>query len=262
MPEITVNQSRIKIPPGTAGGCELTETWMIDLLALLLPQQSGTFLDVGVNLGQTLIKVKAIDPLRSYVGFEPNPNCVIYVKELIQMNQFSDCTLLPVGLFTEDNVLPLHCIDSGVTDSAASLISDFRPNHIIQHRMFVPVFRFETIAHLLPDLPVGLIKIDVEGAELDVVQSLLQVIERDRPIVLLEVLPVYTPENQARQARQQALEAIFNTANYRLWRVQKTATGGYAGLSSIDQIGIHADLTQCDYVVMPHEREPNFAVLW
>ena len=250
---IAVHDRDIKIPIVAGLQCQLTETWMLDLLDQLLPQRKGTFLDVGVNLGQTLIKVKAIDPGRQYVGFEPNPACVFYVNELIKANQFTDCTLVPIGLFTEDSVLMLDCIDVGKADSAASLISNFRPNHIIQQRLFVPVFRFDTVAPILPIDRVGWIKIDVEGAELEVVKSLARVIERDRPMILLEVLPVYTIANQARAARQSTLEEIFKTANYSLFRVRKTQMDDYDGLCWIDHIEIHSDLGQCDYLVVPDE---------
>ena len=44
--------------------CEIAEPWVVDLLARLLPAKAGAFLDVGVNLGQTLLAVKAADPTR------------------------------------------------------------------------------------------------------------------------------------------------------------------------------------------------------
>jgi FkbM family methyltransferase len=251
--EIAIHDRTITIPTIGELQCELTETWMIDLLMLLLPEQAGVFLDVGVNLGQTLIKLKALDPQRPYVGFEPNPACVFYVNELIKANQFVDCTLLPIGLFTEDTVLALAFIDAGMADSAGSLISNFRPHHTIQHAMWVPVFQFDSVAHLLPIDRVGWIKIDVEGAELEVVKSLARVIERDRPMILLEVLPAYEATNAARITRQLALEEILKTSGYGLFRVLKTALGDYDGLRWIEQIGIHGDLDQCDYLGVPDE---------
>ena len=41
------------------------------------------FIDVGVNVGQTLLKLKSISSEINYLGFEPNPNCVNYLKNLI-----------------------------------------------------------------------------------------------------------------------------------------------------------------------------------
>jgi FkbM family methyltransferase len=233
--------------------CDLTETWMIAVLEHLLDQNPGTFLDVGVNLGQTLIKVKGLEPGRKYIGFEPNSTCVVYAKALIKANQFKDCTIVPAGLFTEDALLSLECMDDGDADSSASLIKGFRPDENIQHRILVPVFQFKTIAPSLNLESVGLIKIDVEGAELEVIQSLYPVFLDWRPITLLEVLPVYSKANKMRQQRQEQLEGLFADLNYSFFRVEKTHDHEFSGLRKIETIGIHSDLSQCDYVVVPNE---------
>jgi len=49
---------------------------MIDLLKKILLLKDGVFIDIGMNLGQTLIKLKCVDPNIRYFGFEPNPGCV------------------------------------------------------------------------------------------------------------------------------------------------------------------------------------------
>lgn len=38
-----------------------SEQWMKDLLSKILPKFKGCFVDVGVNIGQTLIKIKQIE---------------------------------------------------------------------------------------------------------------------------------------------------------------------------------------------------------
>ena len=249
-----INGVEVRIPSFRGISCTHTEPWMTDLLAEVLQGRSGAFLDVGVNLGQTLIKVRALDPHRAYVGFEPNPLCVSYVHDLIKENAFENCTLLPVGLFTDDCVLSLNRYSDDPTDSSASLIEDFRLDRGVRSRVFVPVFKFGTVAKLLGDAGVGIVKIDVEGAELEVVQSLLELIKRDRPVILMEVLPVYSDDNSSRRNRQLALERILADADYAILRVEKTVSGDYDGLKHIESIGIHSDLTQCDYVAVPSEQ--------
>lgn len=251
---IKIQDRKIKIPVILGLSCKLTETWMISLLNNILKQKEGAFLDIGVNLGQTLIKVKGIELKREYIGFEPNPTCVFYTKELIKNNKFENCTILPVGLFTEDNVLSLECINNTEVDSAASLIKNLR-HSIIQHRIPVPVFRFQTIANILNIDKISIVKIDVEGAELEVVKSLYSVFNDYRPIVILEVLPVYSNEKKMRKERQEELEQLFCELNYLFFRVDKSANNTYIGLKKIKEIGIHSDLNQCDYVVIPNELE-------
>ena len=65
-----------------------TENWLFDLLQIIhreIPIQN--FIDVGINIGQTLIKVKSVDKNIPYTGFEPNINCVNYVSHLRTANQ-------------------------------------------------------------------------------------------------------------------------------------------------------------------------------
>ena len=256
---VDVNGVPIRIPTILGISSEVTEVWMIELLVKLLRQRRGAFVDVGVNVGQTLIKVKALDSQRRYIGFEPNPVCVFYVKELIRENAFQGCTVFPIGLYTQDAVLSLDLFSETPTDSSASVVSGYRPTARVASKMFVPVFRFDTIADLLDVDSVALLKIDVEGAELEVVTSLASLIRAHRPTVLLEVLPAYSDDNVSRKARQTQLERIFADAHYAVFRVAKTPDDRYAGLRRVDGFGIHSDLSQCDYVMVPNEHREGLS---
>lgn len=252
--KVRIRDVDMVIPSIRGVSCDPTEPWMTDLLDQLFRVQDGAFLDVGVNVGQTLVKVKALDPYREYVGFEPNPVCVSYVRELIKGNRFERCTLFPVGLFTEDRVLSLDFFTEDISDSSATVIENFRPGNKIFSRILVPVFQFDSLAGLVGDTRFGIVKIDVEGAELEVVKSLSTLIGRDRPLILIELLPVYREDNTFRVSRQDELERIFDEHGYGILRVAKSSAGSYTGLRYIESIGVHSDLTLCDYVVAPRER--------
>jgi tRNA G46 methylase TrmB len=74
------------------------EKWMIQLFELLLKSEPNSiFLDVGVNVGQTLLKIKSIKKEIEYYGFEPNSACNYYLQALIKANKLSNCHLFPVG---------------------------------------------------------------------------------------------------------------------------------------------------------------------
>ena len=252
--KVKINDVDILIPTIHGMTCDASEPWMIALLAKLLQLRSEAFLDVGVNTGQTLAKLKALDPRREYVGFEPNPACVYYVQNLIKVNHFKSCTLLPAGLFTHDGILSLDLFSDIAADSSASLISSFRPDNKVHSSMFVPVFEFNSLKNILGEKRFGIVKIDVEGAELEVVKSLHALIERDRPVVLIEILPVYSENNTARLNRQIELEEVFADLGYSFVRVEKTDSDEYSGLEPIQNLGIHSDLSKCDYLVIPSEQ--------
>jgi FkbM family methyltransferase len=249
--KVSINGVRVRIPSINGISCDATEPWMIDLLAKVLQKRSGAFLDVGVNVGQTLVKVKALDPDREYIGFEPNPACVFYVQNLINANSFPNCTLIPVGLFTKDCILSLDFYSDYPEDSSACMIDNFRPDNKIYARTIVPVFQYTSLAGILGEKSVGIVKIDVEGAELEVVKSLLELIKRDKPIILIELLPVYSVDNTFRKNRQDELEQIFADTDYAISRVEKTPSNAFSCLNPVEEIEIHSDLTRCDYVILP-----------
>ena len=188
------------------------ERWMLAVLRSLLARRPGTFVDVGVNLGQTLLKVKLIDPGRRYCGFEPNPQAYQYATELVRQNGFAHCHLYPIGL--------------------AARIE----------------FAGDAFAHELGN-EVAVVKIDVEGGELEVLQGLHATVMRHRPFILCQILPVFERESETgrfRLRRQREIESLLARWRYRIFRIHLDGT-----LSELDEIEAHADMTRCTYLFAP-----------
>ncbi len=81
-----------------------TESWLTNVIQKLYTLKEGTFLDVGANLGQTLIRFKSLKLSRNYFGFEPNNGSYLYISELIRKNNFENCEVFPVALSDENRV--------------------------------------------------------------------------------------------------------------------------------------------------------------
>lgn len=124
------------------------------------------------------------------------------------------------------------------------------------------MFNYEDNAKTLDSLigKVGVIKIDVEGAEVEVIETLVPVIRRDLPIITVEILPVYSAENIRRIERQTRLQGILRSCGYTLYRIvgKNTAT---LKLVQINDIEVHSDLELCDYVALPADKIGIAAIL-
>src|SRR5690606_34000711 len=96
------------------------------------------------------------------------------------------------------------------------------------------------------------VKIDVEGAELEVLLGLKGVLQRDRPLVLMEVLPTYGTD-ESRQRRQRLIEQMLGEIDYSIARIRKGQDDSFKGLEILEQIGDHSDVNSCDYVCVPRE---------
>lgn len=247
----SVNGRSVKIPRIYGLSTNVSEPWMVEVLKRLLPHTSGCFVDVGVNVGQTMIKVKAVDPERPYLGFEPNPTCVFFVQQLIQANGYTDCTVIPAGLFIRDTVLFLNFFSDSPIGSSASVIDNFRPSEKVDHRVPVPVFKYDSLGAEITDIRVGFAKIDVEGSELEVLASMERVIERDRPPILIELLPVYTDNDSDRLRRQGGVEEFIRNKGYVIFRILKNSDNTFAKAILVEGFGIHGNLAECDYLLLP-----------
>jgi FkbM family methyltransferase len=224
------------------------EPWLDETIGRLLSRQAGAFVDVGVNVGQTLLKVKTRVPGAAYIGFEPNPACFAYAQRLIHANRFTDCTLVPAGLYHSPAILPLHLRTAG--DPGGSIIEGFRrPSHY-HHTQHVVVLPGDLMLQNLGAPPVALIKIDVEGAELEVVEGLHDTLD-SRPFVLCEILPLFgetNPKALFRQPRQARLLALMRGRDYALYRML-----GDGRVVPLEDIAAHGDMSLTNYLFAPRE---------
>ena len=250
----SINNKSFKIPCIYNIGYDhtsISELWMIDVLEKIIKISDGVFYDVGVNTGQTLLKLKSVNPSISYIGFEPNPKCIFYVDELIKANNFKNTKLVPVGLMNENALLELNFFSEALTDSSASLISNFRPNEKTYYTKFVPTFNYNSLR--LKEDKIGILKIDVEGAEIFVIEALFEKIKSDRPIILMEILPCHSTKELDRIERQKKLEEYFKIINYKIFRIKKEIEP--IGIEYISTIEIHSDMNLCEYIIVPDNLE-------
>ena len=210
-----LNGQSIRVPVRCGIKVGITgEKWMSDLFRHIFKYTDDSFLDIGVNLGQTLIKAKTVDPARKYIGIEPNPSCVFYLRELIRVNGWSDVMIVPVGIYTHECLLNLTGRND--TDGSSTIIDDFKPASSAGEttQTLVPLFSFSTLQKSIPETKIGLVKIDVEGGELEVMQNLSSRLMKDRPLVIIEVWN--NDGDPAKIARSSALKTLIEELEYRV----------------------------------------------
>ncbi|MFK8013651.1 MAG: FkbM family methyltransferase [Marinicellaceae bacterium] len=252
--KINVENQSIVIPViGSTGynNLNISESWMLKILELLNLSSDKLIVDVGVNIGQTLIKIKTTYPKMEYIGFDPNPFCVFYLKKLISANNWENTNIIPSGVANYSGIEFLDYYSDDITDSSASIITDYRKKSTVYKRDIVTLLEIERIDKLFKDKVISAIKIDVEGAELGVIESFVNKISEDRPFLLVEILPVYNKNNISRINSQIKIEKILKNLNYQIYPIHKGSTNQFKKLENIMSIGIHENLNWCDYIVSP-----------
>ncbi len=229
------------------------EKWMGKLLeSLALPDQSS-FVDVGTNLGQTLLYFKSVYDL-DYFGFEPNAHCLSYIDTLIRMNRITRTTLIPVGLSHTTGIQKLYRKDE--SDSGATIIENFRPGHYSDEDVSsIPVFRFDDLG-FWKDHSVSLVKIDVEGAESFVLEGMEVFLTTQQPAIICEVLDADSEEFLPDvQQRADAIVGNLKRWGYMIYRVNHgNDTIGFEELDSITLKAYGPESVDAnDYLFVPRE---------
>jgi len=238
------------------------ERWMDRAYRSALATRGGTFIDVGANIGQTLLKVLAIDPDQEYVGFEPQLGCAFFVDDFIRTNELKHHRLFPIGISNRNGTLTLYrrMTDDGMASSTPGFRADGFYN--LMHQIYV-AHGDEFLDELeIPE--VGLIKVDVEGGELEVIQGLSRTITKHQPFVFFEALnhdlvdEVEQKDESTRAFREERvalLESELRSCGLTIMQIRASS-----GLSTVASISLreHSATASNDYVAVPPDLVAGF----
>lgn len=232
------------------------ETNVAKVISRLLKERSGSVIDVGANIGQTLLAVKKFDHLKQYIGFEPNPICCSYIEKFCSLNSFTNVTLVSCGLSNAAGILPLYIRDGSGNLETASIVEDFRPREFYNRIINVPVLNGDSSLSLLDRFEeISFIKVDVEGAELQVLSGLSNTLKEKRPPIIFELLPdkvFMTGEKLDREQvtiRRDLAEGIDKTLRslgYSINRILKD--GSISEIGSLEHERHVTLLEECNYL--------------
>lgn len=225
-----------------------TEDWLFLFLKNIVDNNNiKDFIDVGVNIGQTLFKINSIDNSVNYWGFEPNQKCFQLVEDIISINKIKNAQIIPVGLSDSNKVIQLFRRNQ--MDSSSSMVLNFR-NVEDKESIWVPVFKFDEINTELGIKNMDLIKVDVEGAELEVFQGMKNSLKKFKPLIVVEVLPSYTKSNRFRIERQGQLFEILDELDYLIYQIIKKRKSLQLRYCN-NSFPIHDNLDESDYFLVP-----------
>lgn len=213
---------------------------------------NSCFVDIGANIGQTLIKlVSAKGPDVAYVGFEPNAAAVFYLEKLKLMNGLRNVEILPIGLSDSCTVATMFLSD--VVDAGASIITGFRDNSFYNRTKRIALMKGDDVLAALGNKNVAIIKIDVEGAEIQVINGLEETLRTKRPIVLCEILPPVESfsmdVNELRISQAKELNKKISLLGYGILKISRDGH-----VAQVEEIAKHITEPTCDYIFVPKER--------
>lgn len=168
-----------------------------------------TVIDVGSNIGEMLLTfAKTVTPTGQVFGFEPDPANHAKCRRNISLNSCTHVTLESLALGRGKATLNLVCVDErnrGMNRIVQNEDSGTRVR-VLPLDQYVTEKRLERI---------DLIKIDVEGFEMCVLEGARQSLERFRPRLFIEVCDEFLRGNgtSAAQLIKWVLQLPYSITN-------------------------------------------------
>ena len=157
--------------------------------------QAPSILDIGANRGQSIVSLKSIFPEASIVSYEANPLFWPVLESLA--SHYRDVKIVRHGLGSSNGTLAFYIPvvdeieyleeasirrDNFELDWVKARLKSYGHNLVLKTTQ-VEIRRGDEVCR---DYRPDIIKIDVEGAEYDVIESLEETISGTLPILLVE----------------------------------------------------------------------------
>lgn len=193
-----------------------------------LELEAGTHvIEVGANIGASLIPIASGFPRLTFHCIEPVPDFF----ELLRQN---------AGSFAAENVNLYHTAIGSLEGEEVEIhvgygtagLSSLVYFHAEMGTLRVPS---QTLDSFAADRQVALLKIDVDGHELNVLRGATQLLQRDRPLIFMEYSPTYMRDAGIEPAE---LRDLFEGAGYdrsRVWDNEGTLLAEDASWQVLEQ---------------------------
>lgn len=136
-----------------------------------------TFLDIGANIGKYSIKLST--RFNNVYAFEPTPETHQMLKHNIEENKITNIHRHEIAAWNTDTTITFHLKNNPGGNSA----------NMTENSIGTLTVKAEKLDNYI-DLfgKVDLVKIDVEGAECEVLEGMTHIIKKSNPIIIVEVL--------------------------------------------------------------------------
>ena len=171
--------------PGGNNELQFMPTFEPAVRKKMMDFREGVFVDVGAAIGiYTIMMSKLLGNKGQVISIEAHPRKFAILTENIRLNNCKNVTAINVACWSESDNLKLYEHVFGGPPLDHSLMVETR-RHVI-----VKAERIDDILKELGIERVGLIKIDVEGAEVYVLQGMKRTLENTSPQIIFEAEPM------------------------------------------------------------------------
>lgn len=208
------------------------------LFLLVLTRNPGMVVEVGANMGIHTIPLAAAlaKAGRQMYAFEPQPVIFQQLCANLALNGLTNVRAFPYACGSQNGALMFEIPDYSKFGNFGS--TEFRKE--TKNASTSEAVQCVRLDDLLGEGQVGLIKIDVEGAERDVLEGSAGILERCKPLLYVE--------NDRMESSPALIQWLFDH-DYRLWwhipplfnpdNFRGVSEDRYGSVRSVNMLGLH-----------------------
>jgi FkbM family methyltransferase len=180
-------------------------------------------IDVGAHIGYfSLVLGSLVGPTGHVYSFEPDPRALKFLNESVSASGMDWLSVLPIALAAGSGSLDFY-LATGLGSSTA-----VRCDHVNVAQRTVVLK--ESLDRLLRDGTVSgavrLVKIDIEGFEVEAIRGMVKLLRSSRPVMVVEV------NDQMLNAQGESASNLFEllrSLDYKIEALEKPRRGKYSG---------------------------------
>lgn len=176
-----------------------------------LAAQARVTLDIGAHVGYYALLAGHANPAGRVYAFEPFPETYARLQHNVALNRLANVICLASAVGELDGMADFFHPGALIPCSASLSFDIYRAWADSMTKMTVPVITLDRFVGEHQIDRVDLVKMDVESAEPQVLRGATQVLQRDHPTIICEVLKGCGSE--------QALEEVLRPFGYRFYLV-------------------------------------------
>jgi FkbM family methyltransferase len=226
------------------------ETWLDNILTKIIEKEDAVFIDIGANIGQTMLKVLPRYPKIRYYAIEPNPHCVSYLRALAEANNFNNVNIIDCAISDADGEIEL--LTRYGDDILATTTHSFRKFTKYAVKTKVRMTTGDAVINGAGVTEVAIIKIDIEGGESKAIAGLKESIKKFQPYILCEILPLPTEDEGVTSFRTLSANKILSDLQELNYIAVNLVTG--ETINSVENLS--TSLESSNYIFMPQAKAP------
>ena len=235
------------------------ESELLPLFKAIRRSTKGIAIDVGANIGQTLLKLYSAE-FKNIICFEPDPRCCNYLLKLGKLNgliQKGRLNIICGSLSSQKN--NLLEINTMIDRPAQSASADNEARDMTKYNYIYQSFSSTLDCYINANTrleEVSLIKVDVEGLELEVLIGAENCIDTYKPFILFESLPVGPKNGKRYQYLKEKANNLYKylvNHDYKIYLIGKNSN-----MVTINNLITHTSYRYMQFIAIHNKRYNSF----